>query len=45
MTQTGIANANKRLTFRRVLFTACCIKEWLFSIRWITQFVSPTLCE
>jgi hypothetical protein len=45
MAQAGIANANKRLTFRRVLFTACCIKEWLFSIRWITQFVSPTLCE
>ena len=45
MAQTGIANANKRLTFRRVLFTACCIKEWLFSIRWITQFASPTLCE
>jgi hypothetical protein len=45
MAQTGIANANKRLTFRRVLLTGWCIKKWLFSIRWITQFVSRTRCE
>ena len=43
--QAGIANAARYLTFRRVLLTALVHKEWLFSTRSITQFVSPTLCE
>ena len=43
--QAGIANASRCLTFRRVLLTARCIKEWLVSTRSIIQFVFLIPCE